>query len=90
MSKSILQDSNFEQCTSCGDVFKIFEYEGNIRSYSIYKICNLHNFVGWSYIMKLEDDVFPIPLTEQEVSTFLENPEEGEVLALNTWFDRYR
>lgn len=77
--------------TCCGDVLKLFEYQSLCsRNYSLYKICNHRNFNGWFYIMIIEDDKFPIPLTEEEAMSFIEDPSKGATFALNTYFDRYR
>lgn len=80
------------ECTCCGDVLKTLECKRGLGygSYSIYKICNNRNFNGWFYIMFVEDDKFPIPLTEEEAEDFLEDPSKGATFAHNIFFDRYR
>lgn len=80
------------QCTCCGDVLKLLECEGYSRfpNYSLYKICNSRNFNGWFYIMIIEDDKFPVPLSEEEAMSFIEDPSKGATFARNIYFDRYR
>lgn len=86
-----LEHVNSKWYTCCGDVLQLFEYESPCsRNYSLYKICNHRNFNGWFYIMMIEDDQFPVPLTEQEAMSFIKDPSKGATFALNTYFDRYR
>lgn len=89
MGNTSYYDSRHYTC--CGDVIKIYEHQTTrSRNYSLYKICNHRNFNGWSYIMMIEDDQFPVPLTEEEATNFIEDPSKGETFAFNTYFDRYR
>lgn len=85
------ENCNSKWYTCCGDVVELSEYQSPFsHNYSLYKICNSRNFNGWFYIMIIEDDNFPVPLSEEEAMSFIEDPSKGATFAHNIYFDRYR
>lgn len=81
-------------CTCCNDVYKILELPGDLSHTTIilYKTkiidINRKNF-GWCYYLTMEDDEFPIVLTEKAANTIIKKPEKALDLVNNRWFDRY-
>jgi len=79
-----------KECTCCGDVCIIREYKHpRKRNYSIYKV-KYYRSNEWMYMMKVQDDEFPIPLTKVQVEEILSDPDLGATIASNHWLDRYR
>lgn len=84
------------RCTVCGDVEELLAYAGSEgRHYALCRIRELddvsrHTSNNWVYMLFIEDDMYPIVITEKCAKSILENPEEGATLAFNRWFDRYR
>ena len=84
-----------EPCTCCGDVVKLIEFKGDCttRNFTLYETsqidCNRKEYEK-QYFMLIEGDIFPIMVTQETAMEILKNPDVGETLAYNRWFDRYR
>lgn len=84
-----------EACTCCYDVEKLLEFKGGneVRDYTLYRTTRIRadrSVYDEIYFLLIEDDKFPIIITENVAESILKNPDEGEKLAYNRWFDRYR
>lgn len=83
-----------QPCTCCFDVIRLMEVTSVIpnylRGFSLYKTKVYDGKDTWKYYLLLEDDTFPVVITKEFADTILEHPEEGEYVAWNMWFDRYR
>ena len=86
-----------ELLTCCGDVELLYHVKGDLgeRSFSLCKTLVLEdtkrNASGkWCYMLIVENDHYPIIITEECANTILENPEQGKFLVYNRWMDRYR
>ncbi len=93
MSKTIVHYPDAQACTSCGDVLLLLEYKGSAgkRSYWLYKVYNPRMYNSdWFYFMQIDGEKYPVPLIENIVFSFLQNPEKGEQMAKAIWFDRRR
>lgn len=81
-------------CTACGDVVKIIDFEGDKhRNFSLYKTLIIdaeRNDYGWCYFLLIEDDKFPIVITEQLANDALNNLDSIHNLIFNRWFDRHK
>ena len=42
------------------------------------------------YFMLIEDDVFPVFISKEQVDTFIKNHEKAKEFAYNVWMNRYR
>ena len=83
--------------TCCGDVVELLYHKGNLgeRSFSLCRTLTLENpqrsnSDKWSYMLIVENDNYPIIITEECAKIILENPEQGKKLVYNCWMDRYR
>lgn len=87
---SITIYSPAKQCTCIAEVFILLKYTGrDVHDYSLYKIYHFSQ-KNYSYFMLIDYDPFPLILTEEEANYYIENPEEGEKQAFNTYMNRYR
>lgn len=91
-------DNTIEYETCCGDVTRILSYttpgSSGKRGYTLYKTSTIG--IDWEnsklcvYFMMIEDDNLPLIITEEAAQQILKDPEKGQKLAYNRWFDRYR
>ena len=93
---SVMNYLSFEReaCTANMDVIKILEARGDVsfRDFSMYEtyVRDSEDKFCTEYFIMMEEDVFPIIISEDMAKKILENPEIGESLVYNTWFNRYR
>lgn len=85
-----------EACTCCGDVVELISLkkEGGL-SFSLCRILLLDDVLRgssnqWVYALILENDKFPILISNHCAKTILDDPESGVELVRNRHFDRYR
>ena len=96
--KNVNIDTTIEDQTCCGDVTRILSYTTPIssekRGYTLYKTSTIGINREYSklyvYFMMIQEDNLPLFITEEAAQQILNDPEKGERLAYNRWFDRYR
>ena len=89
---------NVEECTCCADVFKLLDCtnpsRGSYRGFALYKtrVYGDRNDkeISWSYYLLIEEDFFPIVITEEIANKILKDPEYGGYFVTNHWFCRWR
>lgn len=86
-----------ERLTCCGDVVELLNHESSPgkRCFSLCKTLIRGNTGDndsekWSYMLIVEDDCYPIIITEEYAKNILGNPKQGEDLVYNCWMNRYR
>ena len=83
-----------EECTCCGDVIKLMDFKcESYRNFSLYRTFELdiegkqHRF---RFFLLLDNDKYPIIITEDAAKNIMKNPEYGKKLVFNHWLNRYR
>ncbi len=89
--------STNEKLTCCGDVIELLYHKGNFgeRSFSLCKTLVLENtqcndYGMWIHMLIVENDRYPIIISEECAKTILKNPEQGQNIVYNRWLDRYK
>ena len=80
-----------------GDIIVLYKFEPNDnhwRGYEILKV-KIYRQKGykewdWVFLMIVDDDKYPIALTDVYASHLLDNPNEAKSFAYNIWMDRHR
>lgn len=80
--------------TVSGDVVDLLYYQGEYgeRSYTLCKTLMMPDKESnhWIYMLLVQDDPYPLVITETCAKAILENPTVGATLVFNHWFHRYR
>ncbi len=70
-----------------GDVVELLSYDES-RPYKLYKI-EQYDTGTWVYMMFINNDVFPIVVSEELARSIIEKPSIGGEIAYNTWLERH-
>ena len=71
-----------------GDVIKLLTYD-ECRSYTLYKL-EQHDTGLWTYMLFIDNDFFPIVISEELANSIIANPSLGGEIAYNTWLERHQ
>lgn len=81
-----------ESCTFCHDVVRLLECKGNFpyshHNFALYKTPVYSSSDNWAYFMLVEDESYPIIITEYFANSIIKNPKRGSEFAHSIWFDR--
>lgn len=70
-----------------GDVVELISHVGS-RSFTLYKV-EKYDTNEWIYMMFINNDVFPIVISEELAESIIANPSIGAKIAYNTWLERH-
>ena len=71
-----------------GDVVKLISFDG-CRAYTLYKI-EQHDTETWTYMLFIDNDFFPIVISEELAKSIIANPSIGGEIAYKTWLERHQ
>ena len=77
-----------EYINCLGDVVELLSYDES-RPYKLYKI-EQHDTGTWVYMMFINNDVFPIVISEELAQNIIAKPSIGGDIAYNTWLERHQ
>ena len=86
-----------QECTCCGDIVQLLSYEGSVgeHSFTLCKTLELSDTERkesgrWVHLIIVDNDKYPIVITDDCAKTILEDIEKGKKLVYSRWLDRYR
>ena len=86
------------ECMTCNDdIIELVRFSDATNTWRDYEIVKAKIYRqgeskawDWTYLMILEDDKYPIVLTDVYASYLIENPDKAKKLARSIWLHRYR